>query len=110
MKGIFVESSIFTKYRTDYLSDDEYRLLQTELLVTPTKGDVIQGSGGLRKIRSVSKGSGKRGGVRIIYYYLDAFNRFYFLTLYAKNEMTDLTAQEKKHLKHFMEVWVDEQT
>jgi mRNA-degrading endonuclease RelE of RelBE toxin-antitoxin system len=53
---------------------------------------VIQGTGGLRKIRSSSKGSGKRGGVRIIYYYFDIFNRFYLLTLYAKNEITDLTA------------------
>jgi len=63
MKGLFVESSIFSKIRADYLSDDEYRQLQTELLVTPTKGDVIQGTGGLRKIRSASKDSEKRGGV-----------------------------------------------
>ncbi len=110
MKGLFVESSIFSKIRADYLSDDEYRQLQTELLVTPTKGDVIQGTGGLRKIRSASKDSEKRGGGRIIYYYLDAFNRFYLLTVYAKNEMTDLTAQDKKHLKHFLEDLVDEQT
>jgi mRNA-degrading endonuclease RelE of RelBE toxin-antitoxin system len=109
MKGLFVESSIFSKNRAAYLSEDAYRLLQMELLITPTKGDVIQGTGGLRKIRSSSKGSGKRGGVRIIYYYLDIFNRFYLLTLYAKNEMTDLTAQDKKHLKHFLEDWINEQ-
>ncbi len=110
MKGIFVESSIFSKYRADYLSDEEYRLLQAELLTSPTKGDVIQGTGGLRKIRSLSKGKGKRGGIRVIYYYLDPYQRFYLLTLYAKNEMADLTSHEKKQLKLFMEAWIDEQT
>ena len=68
MKGIFVESSMFEKYRTSYLSDEEYRQLQNELLKIPTKGDVIKGTGGLRKIRTASKGKGKRGGARVIYF------------------------------------------
>jgi len=83
--------------------------LQNELLKTPTKGDVIQGTGGLRKVRVASKGKGKRGGARVIYYYLNNFKRCYLLTIYAKNGMTDLTPQEKRQLKVFMEAWVNEQ-
>lgn len=67
MKSLFVESSIFEKHRELYLSDDEYRLFQADLMVNPKQGDVIQGTGGLRKVRVASKGKGKRGGSRVIY-------------------------------------------
>ncbi|KTF19463.1 type II toxin-antitoxin system RelE/ParE family toxin [Pseudoalteromonas sp. 10-33] len=110
MKSLFVESNIFEKYRELYLSDDEYRLFQADLMVNPKQGDVIQGTGGLRKIRVASKGKGKRGGSRVIYYYLDDKRRFYLLTIYSKNEVTDLTVDQKKQLKEFLEVWRNEQT
>ena len=110
MKSLFVESSIFEKYRELYLSDDEYRLFQAELMINPKQGDVIQGTGGLRKVRVASKGKGKRGGSRIIYYYLDEKRRFYLLTIYGKSEMTDLTAVQKQQLKEFLEVWRNEQS
>ncbi len=110
MKSLFVESSIFEKYRELYLSDDEYRLFQADLMVNPKQGDVIQGTGGLRKVRVASKGKGKRGGSRVIYYYLDDKRRFYLLTIYSKNEVTDLTSDQKKQLKEFLEVWRNEQT
>ncbi|MAJ39580.1 MULTISPECIES: type II toxin-antitoxin system RelE/ParE family toxin [unclassified Pseudoalteromonas] len=110
MKSLFVESSIFEKYRELYLSDDEYRLFQADLMVNPKQGDVIQGTGGLRKVRVASKRKGKRGGSRVIYYYLDDKRRFYLLTIYSKNEVTDLTADQKKQLKEFLEVWRNEQT
>ena len=110
MKSLFVESSIFEKYRELYLSDDEYRLFQADLMVNPKQGDVIQGTGGLRKVRVASKGKGKRGGSRVIYYYLDDKRRFYLLTIYSKNEVTDLSADQKKQLKEFLEVWRNEQT
>ncbi|MBQ4857038.1 type II toxin-antitoxin system RelE/ParE family toxin [Pseudoalteromonas sp. MMG007] len=110
MKGLFVESNIFEKYRELYLSDNEYRLFQADLMVNPKQGDVIQGAGGLRKVRVASKGKGKRGGSRVIYYYLDDKRRFYLLTTYSKNEVTDLTADQKKQLKEFLEVWHNEQT
>ena len=110
MKSLFVESNIFEKYRELYLSDDEYRLFQADLMVNPKQGDVIQGTGGLRKIRVASKGKGKRGGSRVIYYYLDDKRRFYLLTIYSKNQVTDLTADQKKQLKEFLEVWRNEQT
>ena len=110
MKGLFVESQLFDKYRHAYLTDDEYLALQIELLLNPKFGDVIQGTGGLRKIRVPAKGKGKRGGVRVIYYYFDLFRRFYLLTIYAKNEVTDLTSDDKRQLKAFMETWKNEQT
>ena len=110
MRGIFVESSLFEKYRDNYLSDEQYREFQNELLSDSKKGDVIQATGGLRKVRVASKNKGKRGGARIIYFYLQSVKRFYLLTIYAKNEVTDLTSQEKKQLKLFVEAWVNEQT
>ena len=109
MKAIFIESSIFEKLRDDYMSDEEYREFQQVLLAEPNKGDVIQGTGGLRKVRVAAKGKGKRGGARVIYYHFDQYKRYYLLTVYAKNEMSDLTAAQKKQLKDFMEVWKHEQ-
>ena len=110
MKCIFVESKIFEKYRDDYLSDEEFRLFQAELMSDPKQGDVIQGTGGLRKLRVANKGEGKRGGSRVIYYFFDQKRRFYLLTIYGKSEMSDLTADQKHQLKTFMEVWRNEQS
>ena len=110
MIAIFVESTFFEKLRADYLSDDEFLDLQLLLLANPKSGSVIQKTGGLRKIRFKAKGRGKRSGIRIIYYYLDSKNRFYMLTLYAKNEVKDLTSNQKQKLKQFMEAWRNERT
>jgi RelE toxin of RelE / RelB toxin-antitoxin system len=62
----------------------------------PTCGDVIPGTGGLRKVRIGRSGSGKRGGARVIYYYHHVDVPIFLLALYAKNEKADLTAAEKK--------------
>lgn len=110
MKCIFVESTIFAKHRDAHLSDEEFRLFQAGLISDPKQGDVIQGTGGLRKIRIASKGKGKRGGSRVIYYFLDDKQRCYLLTIYGKNEMSDLTADQKKHLRAIVEAWCNEQS
>jgi len=110
MNAIFVESNIFEKLRAVYLSDDEFMDLQLLLLSNPKSGSVIKDTGGLRKIRFKAKGRGKRGGIRVIYYFFDVKDRFYLLTLYAKNEVTDLTEIQKRKLKRFMEAWRNEQT
>jgi hypothetical protein len=70
MKALFIELPPFERYRQNYLRDDEYRNLQNFLLLTPKAGDVIAGTGGLRKLRfgDSARGKGKRGGLRIIYY------------------------------------------
>jgi hypothetical protein len=100
---IFIESKIFEKLREKYLNDDNYRALQNFLVEQPLVGDVIQGTGGLRKLRWSSKGKGKRGGIRTIYLYITEKSHIHFLTLYAKNEVSDLTADEKKILKRIVE-------
>lgn len=100
---IFIESKVFEKLRGKYMDDESYRLLQNSLLEQPLSGDVIQGTGGLRKLRWSVKGSGKRGGIRTIYLNITEKSHIHLLTLYAKNEMSDLTAQEKKILKGIVE-------
>ncbi len=65
---VIIETSIFTKKISSLLNDEEYRTLQNLLVETPNLGDIIQGSGGIRKIRWGISGRGKRGGGRIIYY------------------------------------------
>lgn len=109
MRYVFVESSLFTRLLAEYLSDEDYRDLQEHLAVQPDAGDVIQGTGGLRKIRWAGSGRGKRGGVRIIYYCWDTRKRVYLLTLYAKNEVSDLTSQQRRQLANIVEDWKREQ-
>ncbi len=110
MKSLFVESTLFEKYRESYLIDNEYRLFQMELMANPKQGAVIQGTGGLRKIRVGNQSKGKRGGSRVIYYHLDERDCFYLLTIYGKNELADLTSTQKKQLQAFMEAWRYEQS
>ena len=100
---IFVESKIFEKIREKYLDDENYRALQNFLVSQPLAGDVIQGTGGLRKLRWSARGKGKRSGIRTIYLYITEKSNIHFLTLYAKNEVSDLTADEKKILKRIVE-------
>ena len=100
---IFIESKLFEKLREKYFEDENYRALQNFLIEQPLSGDVIQGTGGLRKLRWSANGKGKRGGIRTIYLYLTEKSHIHFLTLYAKNEVSDLTVDEKKMLKHIVE-------
>ncbi len=102
---IFIESALFTKYLRDYLEDNEYRELQNFLIDQPDSGDLIQGTGGLRKLRWNLHNKGKRGGIRIIYYWRVAEDQIYFFTLYAKNEIEDLSDDDKKKLRQMLEGW-----
>lgn len=103
----FVETRLFSKKMQAYLSDGRYRELQSYLLESPDAGEVIKGSGGIRKLRWAVEGKGKRGGLRIIYFLAPANQRFLMLTLYAKNELEDLTTQETKLLKKIVEEWIN---
>lgn len=100
---IFIESKVFEKLREKYMDDDSYRQFQNFLVQQPLAGDVIQGTGGLRKIRWSANGKGKRGGIRTIYLYIREKSHIHLLTLYAKNEVNDLTDQQKKILKGIVE-------
>ena len=94
---IFIETSIFTKELVKLLSDDEYRMLQHNLVIRPTAGSLIKETGGLRKVRWKSSGKGKSGGLRIIYYY-DPPDKIYMLFPYKKSDQEDLTPAQVKTL------------
>lgn len=101
MKALFVELPAFDRYRPAYLSDEAYRELQNDMLKNPEAGDLIQGTGGLRKLRfgDVQRGKGKRGGIRVIYFWHDVQRQFWLFTLYSKDECKDLGPKEKTALK-----------
>ena len=91
---IFIETSIFTRLIVDLLDDADYALLQRTLLLNPALGDIIVGSGGIRKLRWAAKGHGKSGGARIIYYW----------AVQAETILkTDLTKAEIKKLRRIVE-------
>jgi len=94
----FVETPVFTASVRRHLDDETYRALQLALLLRPAQGPVISGEAGLRKLRWAAEGRGKRGGVRLIYYWEPASQTFYMLYLYAKNEQGDLTSAQLKIL------------
>jgi mRNA-degrading endonuclease RelE of RelBE toxin-antitoxin system len=101
---IFVETPTFTKRVLRLLDDESYSALQTHLVNHPDGGDVIRSSGGLRKIRWAAKGHGKRGGVRVIYYWWMGKDRISMLFIYPKNEMDDLTTEQLKLLRQALEL------
>lgn len=96
---IILETSIFTRQVLLLLSDDEYRLLQAVLVNRPDIGAVIPSSGGLRKARWGMAGRGKRGGVRVIYYWAVKYERILMLLIYPKNVKDNLTAEQLKTLR-----------
>ena len=100
---INIETSTFTRQITELLPDDLYRELQEALWVNPTQGALIPGSGGLRKIRWQLPGKGKRGGIRVIYYWYSPAVQIYMLLAYGKSEQENLTTQQLKVLKTLVE-------
>lgn len=104
MKALFVELPAFAHYRSDYLDDEEYRGLQNALLDNPEAGEVIEGTGGLRKVRyaDARRGKGKRGGLRVIYFWWRVGDQFWLYTLYDKGTIDDLSAKERAALKDML--------
>jgi mRNA-degrading endonuclease RelE of RelBE toxin-antitoxin system len=102
---IFFEAPLFTRLLPLYLDDRQYQQLQLTLLKNPECGELIPGTGGFRKLRwqDRRRRKGKRGGLRIIYYYLKRDSQIWLFTLYGKEEALDLTAEEKGTLKHAIE-------
>ncbi len=103
MNILFVETSHFTARVHDHLTDDEYRRLQWHLAEHPDSGAVVSGTGGLRKLRWSAGSRGKRGGVRVIYYWRPVKNRLYLLTLYGKSVKDDLTSSERRAWRRGLE-------
>lgn len=101
---IFVETPTFTKRILQLMDDEQYAALQAHLALQPDGGKVIPGSGGLRKIRWAGSGRGKRGGLRLIYYWWVARDRISLLLVYSKNERDDLSADQVKQLRKALEI------
>lgn len=95
---IFIETQAFTKLLPDYLSDDDYRGLQTYLLQKPDAGVIVRGSGGVRKVRWSSQGHGKSGGVRVLYYWQKSDSEIWMLTIYSKSERATISGQDLKRI------------
>lgn len=102
---IFIETPVFTKRLRELLSDDSYAWFQRQLAERPDMGDVIEGTGGIRKVRVATSGHGKRGGSRVIYYHFTSASQIALLLIYPKNEKDDLSADERKVLKQIVERW-----
>lgn len=97
----FIEASFFTQAVADYLDDEEYRRLQAFLVENPAAGALMPETGGFRKVRwrDPRRGKGKRGGLRVIYYYFPEDAQIWLIFLYDKAQADDLTPAEKKALR-----------
>lgn len=109
MRRAFVLTSGFEKSWADLgLGDDELRVLQSLLIENPESGDVIQGTGGARKIRIPMEGRGKSGGGRVIYVDVVVRERIYLLLAYPKNVQADLTPEQKKLVRKIIQTIKEE--
>jgi len=95
----FIEAPAFERVRAVYLDDDEYVHLQQYLIQDPEAGDLVRGSGGVRKLRWKRPGTGKRGGLRVIYFVRYQSQEFWMLALYAKAKQDNVPAHVLKQLK-----------
>ena len=103
----FIETPVFTEQITSLLDDDEYSKFQAILIANPEAGRVISGTGGLRKIRWKDPGrqKGKRGGIRVIYYFRMHVGQVLFLTAYDKDHQSDLSVSQKRLFREIIQKW-----
>ena len=102
---IIVETTVFTKLINQLMDDDQYRELQEVLIENPEIGDLVQGSGGLRKIRWKLTGRGKRSGVRVVYFWAVSADQIRMLYVYSKSDRGNLTRDQLKELRKIVERW-----
>jgi hypothetical protein len=100
---VIIETPIFTRRIQVILSNEEYRLLQIHLINRPDSGKIIRGTGGLRKLRWSAAGHGKRGGIRVIYYWFVSTDTLLLLFAYSKSEQDELTPDQLRQLKKVVE-------
>lgn len=103
MKVEFVSFDVFNRIWDDLgLTDDDLKDLQEYLIINPTTGSVIQGTGGVRKIRWALKNKGKSGGIRVLYIDFIVYEKIYLLMAYPKNQKDNITDKEKKIIKQLV--------
>ncbi|MEN1944496.1 hypothetical protein WCE55_11660 [Luteimonas sp. MJ293] len=109
MKAVFLELPAFERYRSQYFDDDAFRAFQDALLRNPDAGDVIQGAGGPRKVRFADgrRQKGKRGGIRVIYFWWPSGAQFWLFTLYGKDVLDDLNDAQRKVLRQLLKNELD---
>jgi len=109
VKATFIELPPFERHRQSYLNDESFREFQKMLMGNQESGDVVEGTGGLRKIRyaDAKRGKGKRGGLRVIFYWWQPGKQFWLFTVYNKDEMDDLTAAQRNFLKKLLKQELD---
>ena len=108
MNGLeFVELPEFTRDFHRLTDDEALRALQLELLSNPTAGDVIVGTGGLRKVRMKLPGRGKSGGARVIYLHLPRAGKIVFLFIYTKSSQQDLKPDQRRQLSRLAQIVKD---
>ncbi len=95
----FIETSLFSRLVQEYLTDEEYRKLQCELIQNPEAGAVVSGSGGVRKLRWAAPGRGKRGGYRVIYFVRRPKGIIWMLTIYPKSEIDSIPGHILKQIR-----------
>ena len=100
---VFIETPVFTKHVIEALTDEQYGLLQGFLVARPDAGNLVKGGSGIRKLRWALSGRGKRGGVRVIYFWRVSESQILMLTMYAKNEQANLTPPQVKQLAKLVE-------
>jgi len=98
----FVILTMYARAADRLLTEQEQRAIEGHLLAVPEAGAIISGTGGVRKLRFGIGGRGKRGGVRVIYYYRATVGRIYLIMVFAKNARTDLTMHEKQELRRLV--------
>ena len=102
----FIETLIFTEEISHLLEDEEYRALQLALLFRPDAGPVIPGGNGIRKLRWRLRSKGKRGGLRVIYYWDKPDDTIYMLWVYRKSQQEDLTTQQARLLSKLVKAYL----
>ena len=108
MNIIFIETPEFIAKIDALASNSEFHELQNELISDPTKGKIVKGTGGARKIRMKLKGTGKSGGARTIYYYVDLRGEIWFLDIYLKKDKSTMTENDKKRIYRFIKEVINE--